>query len=101
MQYLIRFHPEAELEFLDSYHWYEERSLGLGEKYKATIEECLLLIQENPLLYPEKRKQFRECQTKTFPFLIVYKIYPEKKEILIVSVFHTSREPYKKYSKKP
>lgn len=99
MQYRIRFHPEAELEFLDSYYWYEERSLGLGDKFLTTIEEYLALIQENPLLYPEKKNQFRECLTKTFPFLIVFKIYPERNELLIVSVFHTSRDPYKKYRK--
>ncbi|PKO99268.1 MAG: plasmid stabilization system [Bacteroidetes bacterium HGW-Bacteroidetes-2] len=73
MQYRIRFHPDAELEFLDSYHWYEDHSIGLGDKFRTIVEEYLLLIQENPLLYPEKRNQFRECQTKTFPFLIVYK----------------------------
>ena len=57
-------------------------------------------IAEHPLLFGERsRKGYREAKVKTFPYLIIYKVYVRKKVIFINSIHHTSKHPAKKYRK--
>lgn len=95
--YRIVFHPEAEKEFLKSYQWYEERSIGLGDRFSKAIDNKINLIVKNPLFYPKKNKDYHEVLIEVFPFLIVYKMYPDDNLIYIVSIAHTSRKPNRKY----
>lgn len=100
MRYSIILHTEAEKEYLSSLLWYEKRSPGLGEEFAQSVENKIQSIIKNPLHYPEKKKNYHEARVGVFPFLIVYKIYPEKKIIFVVSIFHTSRKLSKKYRDK-
>ena len=99
MNYTIKFHPEAEKEYLEAYHWYEEHQTGLGERFELAVEKQIKLVANNPEHYTEKKYKCRESKTETFPYLIVYKFYPAEKLIWITSVFHTSRKPSKKNRK--
>jgi len=56
-------------------------------------------IPKQPDKYPKKKGIFREARIRLFPYLIVYKAVNKKKEVLIASVFHTSRNPKLKYRK--
>ena len=100
MAFNIDFQPKAEKEYLDAFHWYEEQQDGLGRRFEDAIERQLFRIIENPDSYPIKKYQLRESKVENFPYLVVYKIYPSQRIILIVSVFHTSRKPSKKYRKR-
>jgi len=75
-------HPEAEKEYLSSYLWYEERLPGLGERFAQTIDATIRHISHHPFHYPEKKKNYHEALTKTFPFLIIYKVDPKKRKSL-------------------
>ena len=97
--YIIVFHPGAEQDFLEAYLWYEERSPGLGDRFIRLGERQIKLVSENPEHYPKKKAQYRESKTDVFPYLIVYKVYPDTGIVFIVSVYHTSRKPGKKYRK--
>ncbi len=99
MYFNILFHPKAEKEYIRAYQWYEERLEGLGERFSNAVEKQISLISNNPEQYQLKKRNCRESKLEVFPYVIVYKIYPQVKEILIVSVFHTSRKPGKKYPK--
>jgi plasmid stabilization system protein ParE len=77
---------------------YEDQQSGLGDRFKNEVRNKIELILNNPLHYPLKRKHY-EAQIDNFPFLIIYKIDKRKDLILILSVFHTSRHPKKKYTK--
>ena len=99
MEYTILFHPKAETEFLNAYLWYEELLEGLGERFSNAVENQIKLISKNPEHYQLRKKDCRESRTKIFPYLIVFKLYKNRKEILVVAIYHTSRTPSKKYSK--
>jgi plasmid stabilization system protein ParE len=88
--------PKAQKEILRAWEWYEDKETGLGDNFKQEVAKKINLILKSPLHYPLKGK-FRETQIDVFPFLIVYKILKSMDEIIIVSVFHTSRHPKKKY----
>ena len=98
-RYHITYHPLAEKEYLESVSWYEDNLTGLGNDFISEVEKTLTHIETNPFLYAVKKQQFREALVRTFPYIIVYKIIPKKKQIIITSVFHTSRNPVLKYKR--
>ena len=99
MGYRIVFHPIAEEEYQDAYRWYQEQLQGLGDRFEETVEHKLGQISSKPMLFPKKRGVFREAKVEVFPYQIIYKIYEKKKTLFITAVYHTSRNPKKKYRK--
>ena len=85
--------PKAQREILAAWEWYEDKQIGLGDHFKDAIADKINLIVRNPLHYPLKG-ELREAQISGYPFLLIYKIFRD--QIIIVSVFHTSRHPRKK-----
>ena len=98
--YKLILSEEATKEFSEAAQWYEEKSGGLGEKYINIIQGKLKLIQQFPERYPKRKKYFREAVIKTFPYSIVYVFYKKEQIILILSIFHSSRNPRNKFKKK-
>lgn len=97
MSYQLIFENKALKEFSDSFDWYEDQQAGLGNKFEKAVYQRLSEIQQNPERYPRKIKHYHETKIKKFSFLIVYRIYEQKKIILVVSVFHASRNPKWKF----
>ena len=54
-------------------------------------------IEQYPERYPIKKRYYREVKIKFFPYLILYRINKKQKKITIISIFHSSRNPSKKY----
>lgn len=98
MEYELILLLKAKKELTYSWKWYENRQPGLGDKFKAEIFRSFSLIIKNPKHYPEKILTLREIRLRVFPFLVIYKIDERKKNIVVVSIFHTSRNPKKKLS---
>ena len=64
------------------------------------VKEVILqirLIEQNPGRYLTRYKSYKETSVHVFPFLIIYRINHKKKSVRIVSVFHTSLNPKKKF----
>ena len=100
MEFEILFHDEADMEYFESFIWYEKQQAGLGEKFLNQIENIFDRIQKNPEHYPSKRKNYREAVVSIFPFVIVYQVFRNDSLIYISSVYHGSRNPKTKYRKK-
>jgi toxin ParE1/3/4 len=82
----------AEKEFEDSIEWYEKQREGLGAEFRAIIEEYFQCIEDNPERFQKIRGEVRRAVVlRRFPFVIHFLIEP--KRIVILSVFHTSRNP--------
>jgi hypothetical protein len=96
MSYTVELLFKARLEIFESWKYYEKQQTGLGDRFEDEVFKKIELIKTNPLHYPVKKKM-HEANTDIFPFLIVYKINKSRKLIMIVSVFHTSRHPRRKY----
>lgn len=93
----VDFYPKAEVEYNDAFNWYEDQLEGLGARFEYSIEKAIHNIINRPLSYPNKKYDCREYVVEGFPYLIIYKLYAETKTLLILSVFHTSRNPKEKY----
>jgi plasmid stabilization system protein ParE len=99
MIYKIELLLRARLELLEAWEWYEDKQVGLGDRFTEQVYKCIRLIEKYPERYPEKKKNYMEAGVKIFPYLVIYRIHKRKKIIAVVSVFHTRRNPRKKYRK--
>jgi plasmid stabilization system protein ParE len=82
----------AEKEFDDSIAYYNNECEGLGQEFRLAIEEHFHRIADNPEWFPKVRGKVRRAVVlRRFPFVIHFLIEAER--IVILSVFHTSREP--------
>ena len=82
----------AEREFDESIAWYDGAREGLGQEFRVTIEQYFQRIAGNPEQFRKVRGEVRRAVVvRRFPFVIHFLV--EKERIVILSVFHTSRDP--------
>jgi hypothetical protein len=89
--------PRAIKMASDAYNWYEEQQKGLGEAFVQEIERCLNSIEVWPNAYAKVKRNFRQVVLKAFPYVIVFEVI--QNVVVIYAVFHTSRNPGKKFKK--
>jgi len=99
--YTVIFHPEADAEFLQSIDWYNEQKESLGNRFFLSVNTTLNIIEARPVKFVFARKPFREASVKFFPFTIIYKLNKPAKLVFISAVYHTSRNPRKKFRRQP
>lgn len=88
----IKFLEAAEIESSDGIDWYEERKAGLGKEFREAVEAAISTIQKHPFAFPiVHASHLRKARVKKFPYTIFFTIQPN--QILVYSVFHTSRNP--------
>ena len=87
----ILLRPEARQELLETYAWYESQQAGLGERFKADVDECFAQIQSAPRGYPVELRDIRRARLHVFRHYVFYA--PVGSEIVIYAVVHTSRDP--------
>jgi plasmid stabilization system protein ParE len=95
------YEPQAQQEFDQSTEWYKERSLVAANNFINNVDELVELICQNPYLFKKSYKHYHEAITETYPFSIIYSIEEKIKTIVILSIYHHSRNPKKKFKSKP
>ncbi len=85
------FHPEAEAEFLDAIDYYEECEPGLGYDFAIEVHASIKSILSFPIAWAILEDDIRRCQTKRFPYGIVYS--QDGAMIFILAVMHLHRAP--------
>lgn len=91
MPYKIDFHPIAEVEFWEAVDWYDEQKENLGKDFARVFEHLIATIAYAPFQFPIEYGTKRRAVMQKFPYIIFFEVYAES--ILILSVFHTKREP--------
>ena len=87
----LRLLPEARVEYFAAIDWYEERRHGLGAKFFEQVRRSFDQIRETPQRYPAVYLDVRKLRLKGLPYVVLYQSFED--EILVISVFHTSRNP--------
>ncbi len=87
----ILFHPDIEQEVKDSYEWYENQAVGLGDDFLVELETAYQAIIELPNTWPKFHKNFRRFLLSKFPFSVIYRF--SRDTIFVVAVMHNSRKP--------
>lgn len=86
-----RFHSEARLEFLDEVAYYEAIEIGLGKRFRQSVEAAVALAVSLPFAGAPYKHGTRRVFPKKFPFAIVYIVGDS--EIVIFAVAHFRRKP--------
>lgn len=97
MSYGVILVRRAQDEWEDSVEWYRKRSHKAATGFITNFEEAVQLISSAPDRWPEYHKDFRECLVRDYPFTIVYRVDDKAKLVIIISVFHQSRHPKRKF----
>src|ERR1017187_4392894 len=85
--------PEAELDIVRAYVWYEGRRAGLGEEFLTSVDACLESIRRRPEMSPVVREGCRRSLIRRFPYAVFYE--PSGATVTIYALFHASRDPDK------
>lgn len=93
MNYLLEFVQEAENDLHKSIAWYDAQKSGLGKIFYKNVKSVLSTVKINPFHFPVIFNESRHALVKNFPFKIHFLINEEQKKIIVLGIFHTSRNP--------
>jgi plasmid stabilization system protein ParE len=85
--------PEAVLDLLEAYAWYERRRVGLGEEFLGCVDACIERIARMPDLYEIVHENYQRALVRRFPYAVLYEF--ENSVLTIFCIFHTARDPKK------
>ncbi|MCY7411335.1 MAG: type II toxin-antitoxin system RelE/ParE family toxin [Chitinophagales bacterium] len=88
---------KAQDEFEISYRWYLERSAQSADNFRNELLKKFLFIGDYGDTLPIVKNNLRKTSLSVFPFQVIYEITDE--QITVYSIFHTSRNPKKKFRK--
>lgn len=91
MSFRIQILPRAVEDAYGAKLWYDDQRQGLGDEFEQALEAAFRTISRFPELYPSVLRDVRRCLLGRFPYGIYYEIVGES--VLIVAVFHVSRDP--------
>lgn len=87
----IRFLEIAQTELDEAIEYYDYETLGLGEEFLTEVLKALNRIGEFPEAWHPCSKRTRRCQTRRFPYGIIYQA--RKEEILVIAIANLHRKP--------
>lgn len=87
-----RFLSPALDEIRESAEFYDSKVPGLGADFLDELEATISRILRFPEAWGPLGENYRKCNLRRFPFSVIY-TSPAEDQIIIVSVFHQSREP--------
>src|SRR5258705_12021506 len=91
----LRFHRLVASDLADAIEWYDERSEGLGDRFRAAVSGRLDEIAEKPSLFPRAfdDADYQFARLSRFPYLVLYRV--RRETVLILGVFHSASDPAK------
>lgn len=83
--------PRQREKLGEAFDWYEERVSGLGSDFLMNVDAALNAILRNPRRFPVVHNNLRRALIRRFPYQIFFVF--EEKRIVVLAVFHASRNP--------
>ena len=85
------FHEHAEMEFVRTIDFYEDRRPGLGMAFAREVYATIARIIQHPEAWSAMTKNTRRCLVNRFPFGVIYQAKADF--ILIIAVADLQRLP--------
>jgi plasmid stabilization system protein ParE len=89
----VRFLDAAQEQLRDAALYYQKESQSLAYAFVDAVDHTVQILARQPKMGPEFRKGTRRVLVKRFPIALFYRL--ESEEVLILVVWHTSRDPQK------
>jgi plasmid stabilization system protein ParE len=87
------FHPEAQAEFHDATHWYEDRSIYAGDRFVAAVRAAINAVLADPTRYQTVDQGVRVFLLKKYPFKLYYTFDGATQHVCVCAVMHEKRRP--------
>lgn len=82
------FHPEAEVDLIETILYYETQAPGLGGRFAEEVEHSIARLLRNPKIGAPDDEGFRKWVLDTFPFNLRYSETEDLVYILTVENQH-------------
>ena len=82
------FHPEAEVDLVETVLYYETQALGLGGRFAAEVEHAIEQLLKHPKIGVPDADGFRKWVLDTFPYNLRYAESEDMVYILVVESQH-------------
>ncbi len=73
------------------FDYLEENTEGLGERFHLELDHSYDAIERLPGGFEEIKPHIRRKPMNVFSYSIFYRLYPERKQIVILDILHQSR----------
>ena len=87
----IEFLEEAQIELDESVEYYNNEVEGLGDTFLQEVLNSIDRIARYPEAWHLLSKNTRRCQTRRFPYGLIYTVLSDT--VLIISVSNLHRKP--------
>ena len=87
----VIFRPEARVDAIEAFHWYEERSRGLGIEFRNAPDATVDRAAARPHVYAAHERDLRHAPIRRFPYAVYFRL--EQDIVVVVGVIHTRRHP--------
>lgn len=84
--------PVALQDVQDAVDYYDEQSIGLGERFETELNDFLIALESHPF-FQNRYNTVRCLPLKKFPFMVHFSIDEDKQQVVVHAVFHTSLHP--------
>lgn len=87
----LKLHPKAEEDLKEALDYYGKIDINLEKKFIGYLDQTFNKILKFPNLYRYETKTSQKILMEKFPYIVIYEQY--KDIIMILAIFHTSRDP--------
>jgi toxin ParE1/3/4 len=98
VKYVLDIKTSAKKGVFEAFDYYESKRKGLGLRFLDDWETHVDIINQDPLLFQKKHKNFRQALIKPYPYHIIYEV--EGNLISIYKVIYAGRSSFIRYNKK-
>ena len=92
MNLIIEFRPAARFDFDEAADWYSAEDPALRDRFVDAVDQTIAAIVRSPASYPiVSGTRIRRAVVRDFPYLIFF--WFDSYQVVVISVFHTSRNP--------
>lgn len=95
MKFSVVILENAKEDINEAFDWYQEQSDFAAAYFIERLEEAVTVTAANPLLYQKVYKDWRQVVLTPFPYVLLYRVVGD--EIRVYKLWHTSRNPKKKF----
>ena len=93
MSYKIKLLPIVHTELRKTKKWYADKNEVLANDFKTEVDKEIDYIGKFPENSQRKYKELRRSLVSRFPYAIFYLVKEKQKQIIVLGVLHTSRNP--------
>lgn len=89
----LRFHRLVASDLREAIQWYDDISVGLGNRFRELVDTRFDEIAEHPERFPRAFGDVRFARIPRFPYLVLFREVSEV--VFVLGVFHGASDPKK------